>query len=187
MTVYDNIAFGLSNVKDTLPKVDFEAKNAARLAQILKHPGEVVKVLEDCRDKNGKLDEKKAQLKLVDAFTISIYTAKQLFAYHLESGKDPDLPGHRRAQRARWPPPRRTPHAAGAGRAVPAGAERPARGHGDPEADQGGDRPDCAPGLPHREDRHVHGPLSRRALRRPAAAGGHRPHPGPGALRAVHG
>ena len=36
MTVYDNIAFGLSNVKDTLPKVDFEAKNAARLAQILK-------------------------------------------------------------------------------------------------------------------------------------------------------
>ncbi len=78
MTVYDNIAFGLSNVKDTLPKVDFEAKNAARLAQILKNPGEVVKILEDCRDKNGKLDEKKAYIKLIDAFTISIYTAKKL-------------------------------------------------------------------------------------------------------------
>ena len=89
MTVYDNIAFGLSNVKDTLPKVDFEAKNAARLAQILKSPGEVVKILEDCRDKTGKLDEKRAYIKLIDAFTLSIYTAKKLFAYHLESGKDP--------------------------------------------------------------------------------------------------
>ena len=89
MTVYDNIAFGLSNVKDTLPKVDFEAKNAARLAQILKAPGEVIKILEDCRDKTGKLDEKRAYIKLIDAFTLSIYTAKKLFAYHLESGKDP--------------------------------------------------------------------------------------------------
>ena len=89
MTVYDNIAFGLSNVKDSLPKIDFEAKNAARLAQILKNPGEVVKILEDCRDKSGKIDEKKAYIKLIDAFTISIYTAKKLFGYHLESGKDP--------------------------------------------------------------------------------------------------
>ena len=89
MTVYDNIAFGLSNVKDNLPKIDFEAKNAARLAQILKNPSEVVKILEDCRDKNGKIDEKKAYIKLIDAFTISIYTAKKLFGYHLESGKDP--------------------------------------------------------------------------------------------------
>ena len=89
MTVYDNIAFGLSNVKDNLPKIDFEAKNAARLAQILKNPGEVVKILEDCRDKNGKIDEKQAYIKLIDAFTISIYTAKKLFGYHLESGKDP--------------------------------------------------------------------------------------------------
>ena len=88
MTVYDNIAFGLSNVKEPMPKVDFEAKNAARLAEILKKPDEVVKVLEECRDKNGKLDEKKAQLKLIDAFTISLFTAKKLFAYHVESGKD---------------------------------------------------------------------------------------------------
>ena len=88
MTVYDNIAFGLSNVKEPMPKVDFEAKNAARLAEILKKPDEVVKVLEECRDKNGKLDEKKAYLKLIDAFTISLFTAKKLFACHVESGKD---------------------------------------------------------------------------------------------------
>ena len=88
MTVYDNIAFGLSNLKEPMPKVDFEAKNAARLAEILQKPDEVVKVLEECRDKNGKVDEKKAYLKLIDAFTISLFTAKKLFPYHVERGKD---------------------------------------------------------------------------------------------------
>ena len=88
MTVYDNIAFGLSNVKEELPTVDFEAKNAARLAEILENPGEVVKILEDCRDKKGKIDEKKAYIKLIDAFTLSIYTTKKLYGYHLEQGKD---------------------------------------------------------------------------------------------------
>ena len=88
MTVYDNIAFGLSNIKEAMPKVDFEAKNAARLAEILRRPEEVVKVLEECRDKNGKLDENKACIKLIDTFTISMFTAKKLFGYHLESGRD---------------------------------------------------------------------------------------------------
>ena len=88
MTVYDNISFGLSNVKEELPTIDFEAKNAARLAEILENPGEVVKILEDCRDKKGKIDEKKAYIKLIDAFTLSIYTAKKLYGYHLEQGKD---------------------------------------------------------------------------------------------------
>ena len=88
MTVYDNIAFGLSNMKEEQPKVDFEARNAARLAEILTNPGEAARIIEDCRDKNGKLDEKKAYVKLIDAYTISVYTAKKLFGYHPESGKD---------------------------------------------------------------------------------------------------
>ncbi|MCM1149539.1 MAG: ABC transporter ATP-binding protein [Butyricicoccus sp.] len=88
MTVYQNISFGLSNIKEPMPKTDFETKNAARLAEILENPAEVVKVIEECRDKKGKIDEKKAYIKLIDAFAISIYTAKKLYAYHLESGKD---------------------------------------------------------------------------------------------------
>ncbi len=88
MTVYQNIAFGLANIKEEMPKVDFEARNNARLGEILSNPAEVVKVLEECRDKNGKLDEKKAIIKLIDAFTISQYTAKKLFGYHLEQGRD---------------------------------------------------------------------------------------------------
>lgn len=88
MTVYENISFGLSNVKEPMPKVDFEAKNAARLAELLSHPSEVVKVLEDCRDKAGRIDEKLAHIKLLDTFTISLFTAKKLFSYHLETGRD---------------------------------------------------------------------------------------------------
>ena len=88
MTVYENISFGLSNLKEAQPKVDFEAKNAARLAEILSRPADVVKILEECRDKKGRLDEKKACIKLIDAFTISQYTAKKLLSYHVEGGRD---------------------------------------------------------------------------------------------------
>ncbi len=93
MTVYDNISFGLSNIKEPMARIDFEAKNAARLAQILANPAEAVKVIEDCRDRSGKLDEKKAVLKLIDAFTLSQYTAKRLLNYHPEKGNDlsPDI------------------------------------------------------------------------------------------------
>ena len=88
MTVYENISFGLSNVKEELPKIDFETRANARLAEILSTPAEVTKVLEECRDKKGKLDDKKALLKLIDAFTISQFTAKRLLGYHLEDGRD---------------------------------------------------------------------------------------------------
>ena len=88
MTVYQNISFGLANIKEEMPVYNFELKNAARLAEILSRPEDVTKVLDECRDKKGKLDEKKAIIKLIDAFTISQYTAKKLFAYHLEKPRD---------------------------------------------------------------------------------------------------
>ncbi|MBO5543322.1 MAG: ATP-binding cassette domain-containing protein [Oscillospiraceae bacterium] len=88
MTVYQNIAFGLSNIKESMPKIDFEARNSARLAEILKNPADVARVIEECRDKKGKLDEKKAIIKLIDEYTISQYTAKKLFALHPEDGRD---------------------------------------------------------------------------------------------------
>ena len=88
MTVYQNIAFGLSNIKEEMPKVNFDAKNNARMAQILCNPADVRKILDECVDKKGKLDEKKAIIKLIDAFTISQYTAKKIYGYHLEKGGD---------------------------------------------------------------------------------------------------
>ena len=75
MTVYENISFGLSNIKESMPKINFEAKNNARLAEILGNSADVRRVIEECRDKKGKLDEKKAIIKLIDEDTISQYTA----------------------------------------------------------------------------------------------------------------
>jgi len=88
MTVHDNIAFGLSNVKEVLPRIDFEAKTTAQLGEALSRAGEVKQIVEDCRDKDGKIDEKRALIKLIDGFTISMPTAKKLYAYHAETGKD---------------------------------------------------------------------------------------------------
>ncbi len=86
MTVYQNIAFGLSNMKEEMPEVDFEARNDARLLEILQKPGEAAAVIRDCQDKNGRLDTQKALLRLIDMYEISQYTAKTLMGYKLYEG-----------------------------------------------------------------------------------------------------
>ena len=88
MTVYQNISFGLSNVKEALPKYDMEARKAAALIKALEKPSEIVKTIEECVDKKGKLDEKKAQIKLIDRYEISLYGAKELMAANLHKGGD---------------------------------------------------------------------------------------------------
>ncbi len=85
MTVYDNIAFGLKNINEPKEIYDFDAKNYARLAEILKNPKDVADVINDCRDKNGAVDKKKAYIKLIDAYSISMMTAKTLLGYNLQS------------------------------------------------------------------------------------------------------
>lgn len=88
MTVYQNIAFGLSNIKEEMPTYDFEAKNIARLLQILKNPKDVIKLTLECKDKNGKIDESKVHLIFIDAYTISLTTAKKLYEYKLHEAKN---------------------------------------------------------------------------------------------------
>lgn len=84
MTVYDNIAFGLKNINEPKEIFDYDAKNAAHLAEILKDPKGVADVINDCRDKNGVVDKKKAYIKLIDNYSISMMTAKTLLGYNLQ-------------------------------------------------------------------------------------------------------
>ena len=88
MTVYQNISFGLTNIKEEMNTVDFEARNNARLAQILSKPEDVVKIIQECYDKKGKIDENKLNIKLIDNYEISTYTAKKLAGYNLQSVSD---------------------------------------------------------------------------------------------------
>ena len=85
MTVYENIAFGLKNINEPMETVDYDAKNAARLIEILKDPKGVAETINDCRDKKGNLDKKKAIIKLIDAYTISQMTAKTLLGFNLHT------------------------------------------------------------------------------------------------------
>jgi len=90
MTVYENISFGLKNINEEMPIVDVEAKRAADMCRALSNGAKVKEVIEECRDKNGKLDEKKAYVKLIDNFTLSIYTAKDLFNLKVHEASDPN-------------------------------------------------------------------------------------------------
>lgn len=89
MTVYDNISFGLSNIREELPKIDLEARKAAALLTALRRPDETAQLIRDCVDKNGKLDTAKALVKLIDRYEISIYTAKTLMGYKLQESMEP--------------------------------------------------------------------------------------------------
>lgn len=80
MTVYQNISFGLKNIKDELPEFDFEAKEASKLIEILKDKTALKTNIEESKDKSGKLDVKKAQLRLIDTYIISKFTADKLLA-----------------------------------------------------------------------------------------------------------
>nr|WP_326185303.1 ATP-binding cassette domain-containing protein [uncultured Oscillibacter sp.] len=89
MTVYQNISFGLSNIKEELPKIDLEARRTAALIRILQKADDVVKTISECVDKKGKLDVNKAHIKLIDRYEISINTAKTLMGYKLHESMEP--------------------------------------------------------------------------------------------------
>ena len=88
MTVYQNIAFGLGNIKEELPLIDFEVQTLKQLIQALKHPDKIIELIDDCKDKDGKVDSQKAYLKFIDNYSMSIYTAKRLYKIDVANAKD---------------------------------------------------------------------------------------------------
>ena len=90
MTVYENISFGLKNIHEEMPVLDVEAKRAGDIIRALQNGTKIKEIVEECRDKNGKLDENKAYVKLIDNYSLSIYTAKELFALGIHQSQDPD-------------------------------------------------------------------------------------------------
>ncbi len=88
MTVYENIAFGLKNINEKMPVVDIEAKQTADMIRALQNGNKVKEIVEECRDKNGKLDENKAYVKLIDNYSLSIFTAKELYGLNIQGAQD---------------------------------------------------------------------------------------------------
>ena len=89
MTVYENISFGLKNINEELPVLDDEAKQAGDIARALANGKRIKEIVGECFGKNGKLDEKKAQVKLIDNYNISVFSAKELLGLGIHEASDP--------------------------------------------------------------------------------------------------
>lgn len=89
MTVYQNISFGLTNIKDNMPKISFEARVAARIIEIVNDWQKIKEIANDCFDKKGQINKDKYYLKLIDTYIISLMTAKKLAGYNFESVDNP--------------------------------------------------------------------------------------------------
>ena len=87
MTVYQNIAFGLSNIKEEMDTYSDEAREAARLVAALSSPANALAAIEDSRSKDGKVDEKKALVHLTESLLMPMSSAKKLYRI-LTSSKD---------------------------------------------------------------------------------------------------
>lgn len=85
-TVYQNITFGLKNVKEKLPVCDFKYKTRKDVIRVLQDPNKVIKLVNDAKDKKGRIIDSRAIIKIIDEFTVSQYTAKEVFKLHLENG-----------------------------------------------------------------------------------------------------
>ena len=85
MTVYDNISFGLKNIKEELPVMDIELKTTSDVIRSLQNTNKLSQIFEECKEKTGKIDKKRLLLKLINTYTISKYTAEKIFKFNLHS------------------------------------------------------------------------------------------------------
>ena len=90
MTVYQNISFGLKNVKEEMAVLDVEAKRASDILRSLSGGRKIRELILECRDKKGKPDAQKAYVKLIDTFGLSMMTAKELYDLKIQDAADPD-------------------------------------------------------------------------------------------------
>ena len=90
MTVYQNIMFGLKNIKEELPVIDVEVKRYTDIIRALQNGKRIKAEVMDCCDKNGKLDNNRAYVKLIDAFELSIFSAKTVFELKIHESDNPE-------------------------------------------------------------------------------------------------
>ncbi|MDR1705715.1 MAG: ATP-binding cassette domain-containing protein [Clostridiales bacterium] len=101
MTVYKNIAFGLSNIKEDLPVIDDGALAAAGQLRVLENLPDMLKIIEESKDKSGKIDADKAALHLIDGFEISAGSAKDLLNLRIHESLEPNSVAAAKADKLR--------------------------------------------------------------------------------------
>lgn len=79
MTVYQNISFGLKNIKEEMEVYAEDIAINDKLIELLKNYEAIHETVEEARDKDGKVSKEIALIRLIDRFDISRPTAKRLF------------------------------------------------------------------------------------------------------------
>lgn len=83
MTVYQNIMFGLKNVKEELPVYDFKCIDYDKLLLVLEDEEHYFTIMKESVNAEGKFDKKKALIKLENTFIVSEITAKKIMKMKL--------------------------------------------------------------------------------------------------------
>lgn len=83
MTVYQNIAFGLKNIKDELPIIDYEYLTNKQIINALNKWQTIIDIASDCTNKNQKINEERFLIKLISTYAISYKTAQRILKYNI--------------------------------------------------------------------------------------------------------
>lgn len=87
MTVYQNISFGLKNIKEPMNVYAEDVAVLEKLVELLKQPEAIRETIAESHDKDGKIRPEIAYIRLVDRFDISRITAKLLFKTDLDNAE----------------------------------------------------------------------------------------------------
>ena len=83
MTVYQNISFGLKNIKESMPVYDVDLKKWHEIKRLLEKANDVGVLINDSFDITNRLDKKVAEVKIIDKFDTYIDVAKEILTYKL--------------------------------------------------------------------------------------------------------
>lgn len=86
MTVYQNISFGLKNIKEEMPVYAEDVQIFDHILSILNQVDLLVETVNDSRDKDGKINETIAHIRISDKFDVSLITAKEVYRLGLHNG-----------------------------------------------------------------------------------------------------
>jgi ABC-type sugar transport systems, ATPase components len=81
MTVYQNISFGLKNVKEEMPLKNDDIIADRKMLASLDKIGTIKERIEESKDKKGNVVKDRALVKIIDAFEVSLASAKQIIKF----------------------------------------------------------------------------------------------------------
>jgi len=88
MTVYENISFGLKNIDEDMSIFTSEYKRLLDIADALKMSHKIIDIYEECKYFYDKIIKEIIINRLINEFKLSMYSALEIFAMHIDSVED---------------------------------------------------------------------------------------------------